>query len=84
MQLTFKVDVPNCQITIVLVNRHETYCSQSDLLERPVQDCFENSFVYVRLYLRKGKMVGAGEIQIVHLQAQPSILDPVAAVERLI
>lgn len=29
-------------------------------------------------------MVGAGEIQIVHLQAQPSILDPVAAVERLI
>lgn len=39
---------------------------------------------YVRLYLRKAKTAAAGEIQIIHLQAEPSILNPVAAVERLI
>lgn len=39
---------------------------------------------YIRLHLRKAKTAPPGEIQIIHLQSQPSVLDPVAAVERLL
>lgn len=38
---------------------------------------------YIRLHLRKAETAPPGEIQIIHLQAQPSVLDPVAAVPPL-
>lgn len=33
--------------------------------------------------MRKGKTAGPNEIQVVHLQSQPSILDPVKAFDRI-
>lgn len=43
-----------------------------------------NSGRYIRMHLRKAKTAPPGEIQIIHLQSQPSVLDPVAAIERLL
>lgn len=53
------------------------------LLRRHVEFGERDGEAFVKLHLRKAKTAKAGEVQVIHLQRQYSVLDPVSAIERL-
>lgn len=52
------------------------------ILRRHVEFGSKRGTPFVKLHLRKAKTAAPGEIQVIHLQQQTNVLDPVAAVKR--
>lgn len=57
--------------------------AEGALLRRHTSFGASNVGDWAKLHLRKAKTAAPGEIQTIHLQSQPSVLDPVSALKRV-